>query len=299
MQSSFTVRVPATIANLGPGFDCLGLALDIYNEAAITGGDGFSITLRGEGIKSLSSGRENLIYRAISGVFERLGEPVPGLSIICENAVPLGRGMGSSAAAIVAGLKAANRLAGDRLSPDELLSIGIGIEGHPDNVVPALLGGCRAAVSEGDRLVQAEIPVCGDWQYVLFIPDSKKSTLKARSLLARQVSREDAVFNLGRVALLTRAFITGDAALLRVATQDRLHQPQRQAIFPPMDRLFAAALAAGADGVFLAGSGPTIVAVARRGGEAIGQAMAAEAGQAGVSGRVRTARLDKAGAQIL
>ncbi len=294
------VIVPATSANLGPGFDVLGLSINLYNRFKVLETDGgLNIEVPAGTIPELPTGKKNLVYISAKRLFDEVGYKYRGLHIAIEIGVPLGRGLGSSSTAIVGGLVAANEITGARLSKDDIFVLATEIEGHPDNVVPALLGGCRAAVSEGDRLVQAEIPVCGDWQYVLFIPDSKKSTLKARSLLARQVSREDAVFNLGRVALLTRAFITGDAALLRVATQDRLHQPQRQAIFPPMDRLFAAALAAGADGVFLAGSGPTIVAVARRGGEAIGQAMAAEAGQAGVSGRVRTARLDKAGAQIL
>ena len=299
LKNTVTVRVPATAANLGPGFDCLGMALNIYNTVTITRGHRFSIATSGEGKGALSSGKDNLVCEGIARLFVRAGQPVPALEINCYNEVPVARGLGSSTAAIVAGLVAANSLIGDVMSREELLQLGTEIEGHPDNLAPALFGGCQVVVMDDARLVLERIPVQRNWKFVLFIPDFEMSTKEARAVLPRQIAREDAVYNIGRVALLTSALITGQAGSLKVATQDRLHQPQRQALFPAMGDIFAAALSAGADGVFLSGSGSTIMALVRGEFDAVGRAMLAEGKKAGIKGKVNITGLNETGARVL
>lgn len=299
MKNTVTVRVPATAANLGPGFDCLGMALNIHNTVTITMSHSFSIAIGGEGKGILSSGKDNLVYEAMTRLFSRVGQPVPALEISCYNEIPVARGLGSSTAAIVAGLVAANSLIGDVMSREELLQFATEIEGHPDNLAPALFGGCQVVVMDDARLVLEKIPVQRSWKFVLFIPDFEVSTREARAVLPRQIAREDAVYNIGRVALLTSALITGRADSLKVATQDRLHQPQRQVLFPAMGDIFAAALSAGADGVFLSGSGSTIMALVRDEFDAVGRAMLAEGKQAGIKGKINITGLDETGARVL
>ncbi len=299
LKNTVTVRVPATAANLGPGFDCLGMALNIYNTVTITRSHRFSIATSGEGKGVLSSGKDNLVYEAMARLFSRAGHPVPALEINCCNEISIARGLGSSTAAIVAGLVAANSLIGGVMSGEELLQLGTEIEGHPDNLAPALFGGCQVVVVDDARLVLERIPVQQNWTFVLFIPDFEISTKESRAVLPRQIAREDAVYNIGRVALLTRALITGQAGSLKVATQDRLHQPQRQALFPAMGDIFAAALSAGADGVFLSGSGSTIMALVRGEFDAVGRAMLAVGKQAGIKGKINITGLNETGAQVL
>lgn len=293
-----TVRVPATTANLGPGFDCLGMALDIFNEVTVALAPSLSISIQGEGAGHISQRQDNLVYRAMATVFTKLGKPVPELSINCLNRIPLARGLGSSAAAVAGGLVAANGLLGKPLSMDELIQLGAKMEGHADNIVPALLGGCQVVYQENGKYFNAPISLKTNLITVLFIPDFAMSTAKARNILPATVSRVDAVFNLGRVSLLTLALTTGKLEYLKIATQDRLHQPARQAMFPAMDSIFRAALEAGALGAFLSGAGSTILAFTEveslTGG--IGGAMQNAANKAGVSGWVQLARPSAQGA---
>lgn len=298
LRNSVTVRVPATTANLGPGFDCLGMALNIHNTVTIAKSHSFNIAITGEGEKILSRGKDNLVYKAITKLFDKVKQPVPDLEINCHNEIPTARGLGSSTAAIVAGLVAANSLLGNTMSKEELLQLGIEMEGHPDNLTPALFGGCQVVVMDDTRLVHERISVQRSWKFVLFIPDFEIPTAEARTILPHQITREDAIYNLGRVALLTNALITGRADILKVATQDRLHQPHRQTLFPAMSHIFAAALSAGADGVFLSGSGPTILALARVELDTIGKAMLAEGKKAGIKGKIKIAELSETGALI-
>lgn len=298
LRNTVTVRVPATTANLGPGFDCLGMALNIYNTVTIAKSHRFNITITGEGEEILSHDKDNLVHRAITKLFDKIGQPVPDLQIDCHNGIPIARGLGSSTAAIAAGLVAANSLLGNIMSKEELLQLGIEMEGHPDNLTPALFGGCQVVVMDDTRLVHERIPVRRSWKLVLFIPDFEMPTVEARAVLPRQITREDAIYNLGRVALLTNALITGQADNLKVATQDRLHQPHRQALFPAMRHIFAAALSAGADGVFLSGSGPTVLALARSKLDTIGRAMLIGGKKANIKGKIRIAELSETGALI-
>jgi len=298
LRNTVTVKVPATTANLGPGFDCLGMALNIHNTVTIAKSRSFNIAISGEGEEILSYGKDNLVHSAITKLFDQIGQPVPDLRINCDNKIPTARGLGSSTAAIVAGLVAANSLSGNTMSEEELLQLGIEMEGHPDNLTPALFGGCQVVVTDGTRLVHERVPVRRIWKFVLFIPDFEMPTVEARAVLPRQITREDAIYNLGRVALLTQALISGQADILKVATQDRLHQLHRQALFPAMSDIFATALSAGADGVFLSGSGSTVLALARGELDTIGKAMLAEGKRAGIKGKIKIAELSETGALI-
>jgi len=298
MNTSVKVRIPATSANMGPGFDCLGMALDIWNTVELeTGGGGIEIT--GEGSDQLTRGRSNMVYRGIARVFEELGRSVPPFRVVCHNEVPLTRGLGSSSAALVGGLVAANSVSGDPLTRPELLDIGASIEGHPDNVAPALLGGCQVAVSHEGRVVAAAVPMPDDLAAVLFVPSVPMPTEQARAILESNVARSDAVYNIGRAALLVQALASGDLTGLAVATDDRLHQPARQTMFPAMRNLFKAALGAGALGVFLSGAGPTVLALARGREFTIGYEMADAAAKSGIDGQVKITRPSKQGAHVV
>jgi homoserine kinase len=238
----------------------------------------------------LSRGVNNQIYRAIGLVYERV-QPLPNLRLVSHNEVPLTRGLGSSSTAIVGGLLAANTLCGEPLSPPQLLGIAASIEGYPDNAAACLFGGCQIVLpSEGEGYLTASVPLPPTLQVVLLIPDFQIPTARARAVLAQQVSRRDAVFNLGRVALLVRSFATGDLSLLREAMEDRLHQPARRPLFPAMDAIFSAAIEAGALGACLSGSGPTVLAFARDDAPQVAEAMKQAAQASGLGASVRLAR---------
>lgn len=296
LPAQVTVRVPGTSANMGPGFDCLGMALDLYDEITLSLQEGPEPPIQGQ---EMVKAYAELVQRSAATLYERAGRPPPALKVSCENRVPIGRGLGSSATAIVGGLVAANRLCGERLDQEELLELAAELEGHPDNTTPALLGGCRVMVRAGDKVVQAQVPLPPGLRAVLFIPDFAMPTAKTRRLLPQRVSRADAVYNLGRAGLLVAALATGQLSLLREATQDRLHQPYRQRVFPAMEGLIRAALAAGAWGAFLSGGGPAVLALATEGAAAIGQAMASAAAEAGVRGETRVAWPSAAGAAVV
>lgn len=297
MVKRVTVKVPATSANLGPGFDCMAVALDIWNSVQVEVGSE-AVTVRGEGEQTLSRGPDNLVYRSVSIPFKEASLSVPKLSMSCHNIIPLSRGLGSSAAAIVGGLLAGNELCGRPLRQTRILELAVETEGHPDNVTAALLGGCQIVVRENGNLKTASVPLPSDLTAVLYIPDMPMPTKEAREILPKAVSREDAVYNIGRVALLVNGFATGDLEHLRVATQDRLHQPPRQTIFPAMKPIFESALDAGALAVFLSGGGSTILALAKDREETIGRRMATASEKHGITGRFRVARFSQRGAYI-
>lgn len=282
------VRVPATTGNLGPGFDSMGMALALWNHIKIQYGSPPSIKIHGEGAGEIRTDRDNLIFRAISRVFQEVGVPEPEFQIESWQEVPLSRGLGSSACAIIGSMVAANALL-DRVIPEQrLLQLAIEMEGHPDQVAAALLGGLCISVLDGDVPQVAKIQVPDDLQCVVFVPDFKMDTKLARSVLAHHVEREDAVFNIGRASLLVAGLATGHHEYLRLATQDRLHQPAREQVFPPMKQLFRGALKAGALGVFLSGAGSSVVALTRkseRRAMTLGYEMADAADKSGLPGR--------------
>lgn len=294
------VQAPATSANLGPGFDCLGLALELYCTVTVSLAGELVISARGEGEAYIDTGRENRVYRAFAALFQALEQPIPPVRIAIENGIPTTGGLGSSAAAFCAGLVAANTLAGNPLPRSRLLELADALEGHPDNAVPALVGGCTLAVKEEDRLHYASVPLPPELVAVLFVPSFRISTKKARRVLPQRVSRDDAVYNLGRVALLVLALCTHQTHYLRLATQDRLHQPYRQKrLFPAMTELFRAALEAGALGVFLSGAGSALLALAEDGAEAVAAALRQRATELGIAGRTMVTRPSAQGTTLL
>ena len=291
------VSVPATTANLGPGFDCLGMALDIWNSVEVdAGASGFDVI--GEGSDTLPRGEANLIHKSFRLPFEEAGRPVPQVHITCRNKIPLGRGLGSSSAAVVGGLVAGNEMCGRPLTQERLLELATLTEGHPDNAAPALLGGCQIVVRDEDRLIATSVPVPENLRAVLFVPDQAMPTDEARGLLPENIARRDAVYNIGRVAMLVKALATGDFTYLRVATQDRLHQPARQKLFPAMKNIFAAAQGAGALGVFLSGAGSSVLALTLEKEMTIGYEMANAAAKSGVGGEVKVTRPTQHGVHV-
>ena len=256
-----TVRVPATSANLGAGFDCYGLALSLFNEIDVSLADETTLDVSGEGADTLPRDGNNLVLRALDYYFSAIGQPMPALHISTRNVIPVARGLGGSSAAIVSGLLAANALAGDLLSTDDLLDMSVAIEGHPDNVAPAILGGIVVGVMNGKRLVTDNLPVPPTLRTVVFVPDFHMSTEQARAILPREVPRSDVIFNLSRTALFAAAVVSGKMHLLSEAMRDRLHQPYRTAMFPAMPQIIEAAVGAGALGACLSGAGSTILAL--------------------------------------
>lgn len=285
MARSVTVRAPATSANMGPGFDCLGIALDIWNTVRVDLGEtGFEIHGLGKG--ELPSGPDNLVAQAFRMACEEARASVPDARFTCTNAIPLGRGLGSSSAAAVAGIVAANELLDLGMDEEAMLALAARVEGHPDNSAAALYGGCQIVVREGGRFITSSVRVPVRVRAVLFVPDSPMPTSESRSLLPTDAPMEDVVFNLGRVGLLVNALATDDLDLLRVATQDRLHQPHRQSIFHPMRVILRAATDAGAFGAFLSGAGSSVLALTSGREMTIGYEMAEAASKAGVEGEV-------------
>src|SRR4030095_8672562 len=199
------VRVPATSANIGPGFDVLGLALGLHNEVTAEESDRVAVVVEGEGAGALPTGADNVVARAVRQAFEIAGRPFRGVTLRCVNRIPPSRGLGSSAAAWVAGLVAGSALAGDALSRDALLDAAARAEGHPDNVAAALLGGLTVSCASGARITATLLPIPPAGRWVVLIPEAQGSTREARAVLSPTVSRSDAVFNLQRVSLLLAA----------------------------------------------------------------------------------------------
>jgi homoserine kinase len=304
----FSVRVPATSANLGPGFDALGLALALANSVRVEPSERVEVLVAGEGAESLAADGDNLVYRALARLAEQVGAAPPPVRLRCTNAIPLARGLGSSSAAIVAGLLAGNHLLGSPLRQADLLALAVAMEGHPDNVTPALLGGVRVCVAGEQGLVQTAVPLARPLRAVLYVPDRPMVTAEARGLLPTVVPRADAVYNLGRAARLVAALASGEYRLLAEATRDRLHQPARAALFPPMAAFFRAALDAGALGAFLSGAGSTLLALVEDAGApphaaadpaaAVAAAFEATALREGVGGRTLVTTISQEGARV-
>jgi homoserine kinase len=294
-----TVQVPATTANLGPAFDAMGMALDIWNWLKMEVSSEARVEVEGQGAGELPTGRGNVVYSAAMRLFREVGLEEPSLKISCRNKIPLKRGMGSSSAAIVGGLVGANGLLGNPLPQEQILALAVEIEGHPDNVTPALLGGAQIVVQDGNRLLTSPVRVAPDLKVVLYVPNGTISTSDARKVLPKQVSRQDAIFNVGRAALLVNALASDRPQDLRAATEDRLHQPYREHLFPAMRVIIREALASGALGAFVSGSGPTVLALARGRAMSIAYEMAEGARKANAPGETIITRPTGKGAHIV
>lgn len=252
------VRVPATSANLGPGFDVIGMALSIFNEVSVDeSNESFEIEITGEGADKISKDKDNLVYLAFCKVFERLDKTAKNIKLILKNQIPLSRGLGSSSAAIVGGLVAANAYLGFPLKAEELLQMAVELEGHPDNVAPALFGGMVLCGLPELRYVKLPNP---ELDVVLAIPNFEVKTSEARKILPKEVPFEDVKANLRSIAFLITSFYTKKYDLLEIGMQDKLHQPYRSRLVTGLYQVMQAAKNAGALGVALSGSGPTIIA---------------------------------------
>jgi len=293
------VRIPATTANLGPGFDTLGLALDLYDELTIEAAPELEITVTGEGESSIPRGAENIACRAILAVFNRVGRQPPGIKITMHNNIPIARGLGPSAAALVGGLVGANTLLGAPLTREELLNLATELEGHPDNVAPALCGGLVVAARDGDRVYCRRLEPPPGLMTVVAIPQCTLSTRVSRGVLPAMIPLNDAIFNLSRVAVLLAAVQVGDLELMGRMMEDKLHQPYRLPLVPGIDAVFKAARAAGALAVALSGSGPSVIAFCRGRRPEVGPAMIDAFNRHGVSCTVKELAPCPRGAEVL
>lgn len=252
-----TVRVPATTANLGPGFDAFGCALSLYTDVTFEETDsGLEIT----GCDEAFSGPDNLAYTAFCAVLASLSEELRGVKIHIESSIPVCRGLGSSAALLVAGAIGANVLRGNRLSTQGLLNITNAMEGHPDNLAPAFYGGLTASMVDNGLPVTVNFPLHPEWEFLALVPDFDLPTPKARSLLPTQVPRADAVYNIAHGAMVLKALELGDEKLLRNAMQDRLHQPYRKKLIADYELIEATIRTIGA-AFCLSGAGPTLLCI--------------------------------------
>ena len=292
------VSVPATSANVGAGFYSLGLAVSLHNVFTFEEAEGIQISsVDGTHVPA---GSNNLVYRSARVVYDQLGIPLRGLRITQRNDIPMARGLGSSSACIVAGILGANALLGGRLTKRQMLTLATAIEGHPDNVAPAMLGGfVTSGIGEG-QVYSVKKDIDPELAFAAFVPDFRLLTAKARAALPQMVSHKDAVYNLSRAALATAAFCDGDYALLGVATKDVLHQQYRLPLIQGGDEIFELALDLGAMAAYISGAGPTIMAVVHRDDQVFFERAAAALQQSETLRRFTVRRLlaDNAGAVV-
>lgn len=304
MNRNVKVRVPATSANLGPGFDSIGLALQLYNELnlSVAAGPGPAVEITGEGSSLLPRDGSHLSLKAADALFQAAGLTPPPWKLLQHNRIPPASGLGSSAAAIVGGLFAASAFLPEQPSRERLLELAIALEGHPDNVAPALFGGMLICGRKGGRWRTHRILPSEKLQLQVALPDFPFPTDEARRVLPEQIMRNDAVFNLGRTAALTAALLTGDEEPLSWAVDDRLHQPYRLPLIPGAEAALAAARRAGAGAAALSGAGPSIIAFwFERGssdprGESIAAALQGAFAGAGIGCRIISTTTDHCGA---
>lgn len=258
-----TIRVPGTSANCGPGFDCLGLAATIYNDLEMTLLEEkvLQIEAHGDGAETIPTDEKNIVWKAARIVLERSGnaEQFKGAILKMNNRIPMSRGLGSSAAAIVAGLTAANEIVGKPFAKKEILKFATEIEGHPDNVAPAIYGGFTISTVDKGRVQTFSFLPKIRLKLIVAVPDFPLPTRTARQVLPKSVSMKDAVFNIGRASMLVAALMQGKEKFLATAFDDALHQPYRTKLVPGMQEVFHAAKKAGALGVCLSGAGPCLI----------------------------------------
>jgi homoserine kinase len=298
MQKEITVRVPATTANLGPGFDCLGLALDLWNEAVFYPAEKDThVDVEGEGAGELARDATNLVIKAAAVLFERLGLPLPGLRVHCTNHIPMSSGLGSSAATHLIGLLGANAIAGNPLKREEILKLAIQMEGHPDNATAALYGGLVIVV-ENDPcswLVRRfDLPFL---HAIVVLPEIDLPTHTAREALPAQVDMKDAVYNIGRAVLVVEALQKGDLKLLEEAMHDRLHQPYRLLLIPGGLEAMSAARQAGAAAA-ISGAGPSVIAFTSGDPVPVGRVMMTAFQQKGIKSRAFSLQTSNRGAEV-
>ncbi len=301
MANTVKIRVPGTTANCGPGFDAVGIACTIYNDLELTLSHeaGVSLEVSGEGIGAIPADSSNVAVKAIQMVLNKTGQQYQGIKLKMVNNIPLARGLGSSAAAIVGGLVAANEITGGQLTKQDILDMATTIEGHPDNVAPAIFGGITVSIMESGSAKFLRFLPPKEFSMVAVIPEFNLSTKAARKVLPESVPFSDAVFNVSRTALLIGALCTGELKLLLHALEDRLHQPYREQLIPGMAQVLAAARQAGALGAALSGAGPCLLAFTAGDSDEVGRAMVKAFRIHNVKAKYQLLNIDKQGAIII
>lgn len=264
-MNKVSIRVPATSANCGSGFDTLGLACTLYNEVTyeITSSRGFQLEVTGEGAEYLKPCGRNLAFASFLRVWNEVtARERIGLKVTMHNRIPMSRGLGSSSSAIVAGIYAGNILSGNRFNDDELLGFATEIEGHPDNVAPALLGGFTISYMDGRKAHSLRVEPAKPLKFIAVVPERRLPTVLARQAIPKTVSHYDAVFNTSRASLLVGALLSGEYQYLASGLEDKLHQPYRAHLIPGLDDVFEAARNAGAYNAIISGAGSTVMAYA-------------------------------------
>ncbi len=293
-----SIKIPATSANLGAGFDALGLAVSLYNYVEMEESDKVEI-ISADGTQ-IPTDESNMVYIAARDLFEVCGKKLHGLKIQQTNNIPMTRGLGSSSACIVAGLVGANKLLKSPLGNDDIVDLSAQIEGHPDNTAPALLGGIVTAVFDGRKVHWVKQEVFTKLKLAAVIPDFELSTTKARACLPKQIDFRDAVYNLSRAALFSASLLTGKFENLKTGVDDRLHQPYRMELIPGGKEVFEIAYAHGAYAAYVSGAGPTIMAIADEDNEFFAGKMQFSLDNAGLTGwKVQELKIDNCGTQIL
>lgn len=297
----FTVRVPATSANLGPGFDTLGMALDLYLDIEIELSYGMNevIYLNGGRAQPRNIPAENLVVKAMRLIFEKVGREIPPLRFKINNEIPIGCGLGSSAAAIAAGLSAANFMVGKKYTRRQLLHWGVQMEGHADNIVPAMVGGLTTVMEYEGQVYYQRLAIPDVIKVVAAVPDFTLSTEQSRSILPENVNLKDTISNLQRACYLLASIYNGDTRDIHMAMDDMIYQPLRKQLIPGFESVFEMAADAGAIGVALSGSGPTIAAFCTDNEQQIGQAMMEAFASHGVDSRVLYLKPSAEGVKIL
>ncbi len=257
-MEKFKLKVPATSANFGPGFDTIGMALELYNE--------FEVEKIPSGIEFLGCDNipleDNMVYTSVHKVLSKYNYPIEGIRINAKEInIPFSRGLGSSAASIVAGTMIANQLMNDILSMEDIINLATEIEGHPDNVVPAALGGLSVSILEGGRITYSKVNVPENLRFAVMIPDFVLSTQEARKAIPDTFTKADCVFNISRAAMLMATMNNGEIDKLRVATGDKIHQPYRSKLIPGIEGIFEKAKELGSKAETISGAGSTLLAV--------------------------------------
>lgn len=292
------VRIPASSANMGAGFDSLGVALSLYNTVCVEETpEGLTVENK-HGSEYVPAGDKNLIYRAIKNVFDYVGYKEKGLRIVQDSEIPMTRGLGSSSACIIGGMLAANVISGRKLSYADILDLATEMEGHPDNVAPALYGGFCAAVRSGNHTLFKSVKIEKPIVFEAMIPDFFVSTQKSRVALPDTVTHKDAAYNAGHASLFSLALATGDFEKLRVAVKDKLHQPYRAAYIDNMEQTFDEAYKNGAYAVWLSGSGPTIIAMCSPRNTDFERKMKSYFQHSGLKNNCRRLKIDNIGAIV-
>jgi homoserine kinase len=299
MAKKVTARIPASTTNLGPGFDVLGLALQLYSTVELEEIDcGIEIVIRGVDSDKISDETDNIAYQAANLVFERSGYKPEGLKLVLTNGIPAIRGLGGSGTAVLGGLLTANTICGEPFSRIKLLDFATTLEGHPDNVAASLLGGLVVSVVDEDHVHTIKLDCQPDLRVVIAIPNFPLSTKQARSVLPQTVTFADAIYNVSRSSLLVAAIATGNLDILSLAMKDRLHQLYRTCLIPGFDDVAEAAMKAGALSIALSGAGPSIAAYCTTTEQEIAHQMRQVFAQNGISCDVKILSIDSTGATV-